>query len=409
MKKLLILLVVLISGSAYAQWDTIHTGSGAVFTGIDFAWRDTGAVVGYDSTNNAPKIYWTMSAGNSWVPASLDNSMPSHPLRAVKYVSATQAYAVGDSGNVLQTTDGGLIWNYTVVTPKNNLYAICMRSANYGWTAGSNGIIYRMTPSSGGMFIAYGQSPTNLNIRSIYFVDDQEGWLTGDGGVIAHSVDSGATWTLQSNPYFGFFNGRSIQFVSGNRGYCVGQYGMLLQTTDGGITWIAMNVPGVTNDLNAVSFVNPLAGVISGGHGLLLRTDNGGGSWNVESISYQTKNYYGATWSGDTTAFACGAFGKVVHTIMDISSVLSTSPEPITMSAYPNPFSANFNLHFDQIAATDITVQISDVSGRIVHLQKETVSNGTNLSIDGSNWAPGIYFVKVVGENVSGIVRVIKY
>jgi hypothetical protein len=83
----------------------------------------------------------------------------------------------------------------------------------------------------------------------------------------------------------------------------------------------------------------------------------------------------------------------------DLSSVHSFS----LSSNYPNPFHGKTSLNINLKKASDITIEISDLLGRVRSTNKySNFSSGSHtLSIDASKFTSGVYTYKVkVGSDV---------
>jgi hypothetical protein len=68
-------------------------------------------------------------------------------LYGVRMIDAQTAIAVGDSGTILESGDGGLRWTAQLSGTTNPLYAIASAGANRGFSVGEGGTI--LGPSSG--------------------------------------------------------------------------------------------------------------------------------------------------------------------------------------------------------------------------------------------------------------------
>lgn len=72
---------------------------------------------------------------------------------------------------------------------------------------------------------------------------------------------------------------------------------------------------------------------------------------------------------------------------------------------YPNPTTGTINIQLGDVDG-EVEVLVTDITGRI--LSRETRMNPTNVEMDLTGFAPGIYSIKVVSENNSSEVKVIK-
>ena len=81
------------------------------------------------------------------------------------------------------------------------------------------------------------QSPVNVLLTDVFFLDDSTGWAVGHDVTIIKTVDGGQSWAVQhyspqtDKPLFG------IHFKDANNGFAIGAYGLFLRTSDGGKSW----------------------------------------------------------------------------------------------------------------------------------------------------------------------------
>jgi Secretion system C-terminal sorting domain len=133
-------------------------------------------------------------------------------LHGISLTDYNNATAVGDSGTILRTTNGGTTWDSQLSGTTVSLLSVFFSDANNGTTVGGY----------------LGNSNVSLILR------------TSDGG---------KTWLKQSNPSTSSL--RSVWFTDANNGTAVGDYGTLLRTTNGGITFIGKE----NNILNPQEFI----------------------------------------------------------------------------------------------------------------------------------------------------------
>lgn len=122
-------------------------------------------------------------------------------------------------------------------------------------------------------------SKADVNLESVFFVDEYRGWIVGEEGTIKRTIDGGETWTDQisktGNDLY------DVCFVGYDEGFCVGDGGIILATTNGGLTWEKKN-SGTTNSLYSIDFndIEPTNIYIVGKSGTILFSSNSGFSWN---------------------------------------------------------------------------------------------------------------------------------
>jgi photosystem II stability/assembly factor-like uncharacterized protein len=115
------------------------------------------------------------------------------------------AYAVGDGGAVLTSTDGGKKWGFVNL----GLAPATLASCDFKCVA------------------AWGSHV----------------WVAGrPGSFVLHSADAGKTWEVQKTNLAAPING--ITFQSATDGWIVGELGVIANTTDGGKTWKVQRLGG---------------------------------------------------------------------------------------------------------------------------------------------------------------------
>jgi photosystem II stability/assembly factor-like uncharacterized protein len=185
------------------------------------------------------------------------------------------AWAVGDLGVIVKTTDG-LTWQSQGSTIDEDLLGLFFLTPDLGWACGTNGVILKTL--DGGMNWTVKNTPTNAKLSDIYFVNEDDGWAVGGEGSILHSKDGGETWYTQYSENTYGLNG--VYFLTSTHGFAVGYMGTVLYTIDGGTSWTQvasinnMYVPYV-----GIDFVDQANGVILSS-GDFLRTTDGGITWS---------------------------------------------------------------------------------------------------------------------------------
>jgi hypothetical protein len=94
--------------------------------------------------------------------------------------------------------------------------------ANHGWAVGASGTI--LATGDGGATWTQQTSGTTNTLNAVSFVDTSHGWATGLGGTILATNDGGATWTPQSSGTG--YNLVGVSFVDANHGWAVGGPGL---------------------------------------------------------------------------------------------------------------------------------------------------------------------------------------
>ncbi len=197
-------------------------------------------------------LFLCSTAYAQWIPL---NSGTTKTLWSVDFIDVNTGYAVGDSGTIIKTSDGGENW--------------CLQN-----------------------------SGTSVILRSVFFVNSEVGYAVGNDGVILSTTDGGTTWIAQESWITDHLN--SVWFVDNQTGYAVSEakpgntWVHILKTTDGGSFWmnsfIYYDTWSIQTFLNSIFFLNSDIGYALGCTkreqnfyvSFLLKTENGGLNWEYK-------------------------------------------------------------------------------------------------------------------------------
>lgn len=201
-------------------------------------------------------------------------------INSISFFDDYNGYLAGDSGLVMQTSDGGISWKKNKVDFNSNLNSTFLIDDRL-FFAGSAGFVGYLNRNS--KKISKIQLPTSESIFKIFFKDHSKGFVVGSNGTFFKSNDGGLTWSK------GFIDKKenlfSINFSDSKNGFIVGWNGLILKSNDEGINW--QPEENFSTYLKDVLFVNEFLGFIIGGNGLVLRTENGD-DW--EEVDLETKS-----------------------------------------------------------------------------------------------------------------------
>jgi hypothetical protein len=95
-------------------------------------------------------------------------------------------YAVGDSGKVLKSTDGGKNWDLKPTGTLTQLNSIYSFSPSVAIAVGNNGVIIKTV--DGGNSWSIQNSNTSVNLKKISFnVQTNQCWIVGEQGVLLNA------------------------------------------------------------------------------------------------------------------------------------------------------------------------------------------------------------------------------
>ena len=169
------------------------------------------------------------------------------------------------------------------LTFAQGLYSVHSPNGVDVWAVGRSGNIFH-SYDGGVTWASDGQGTYHL--RGVFSFGSSV-WIVGDNGTCLTSTNSGVNWTTQQ---IGGANAlRAVTFMSATTGWVVGQTGIIFKTINGGAAWV-QQASAASQQLNAVVFVDSLVGYAGGDNGTLLKTTNGGTSWTNVSDRAWTRN-----------------------------------------------------------------------------------------------------------------------
>jgi len=202
-------------------------------------------------------------------------------LNAIHFANNKYAFAVGDSGSIILSQDGGATWNQKLFDSKINLSDVYSSSSGRTIFIGdSSSIFYSYNFLDSLQQIDTYKDYTFFRIK---FIDSETGFITGNKGIILKTTNGGINWykvlTNTNNLIF------DLSFFDSKRGFAVGWDGMVLRTTNGGESWNPLEDKIADNYLKSIDLSRDGYGLIVGGDGTILRTTNYGQKWSEKRIA----------------------------------------------------------------------------------------------------------------------------
>lgn len=231
-------------------------------------------------------------------------SVHAQGFNATHSKDGTDAWAVGDSGRVLRTLDGGSTWASSPVGTAS-LRAVTQQGLTV-FIAGDGGLVWRST-DNGGSF-ASTALPGGMRLHGVAAPSSSNAVVVGDGGAIFRSTDGGGNWAAVTSGTGN--NLRAVAFSSASDGWAVGQNGTVLHTTDGGGSWSPVAV-GIGANLRAVAAAGSRVWIV-GERGAALRSDNGGSSFSIVNLGLDARSdVRGVALAGAAEVWVAGGGGFV--------------------------------------------------------------------------------------------------
>lgn len=327
-------------------------------------------------------------------------------LHSVNFEHSTdaRAWACGDEGTILYTSNGGATWVRQETGTTANLHGIVFHEENGCVIAvGEQGTILRTT-NNGTSWISI-PSPTSVTLRD---ASDFRFYAVGDGGTILKSSDLGLSWAAVPSG-----TTTTLRSVIGLEPFptAVGDGGLILRGNSAGTSWSPLP-SGSSEMLNGIPLFQP--GLVVGDAGTILKTSNFGASWNavpsgtsaaLYSIGEGNGAFYavgadgtilksadnGNTWGRQlapvgtrlngaffylfpNVGYAVGDHGVILKTTDGGGPIVADVPPQAELAddrgprieSTPNPFQATTTLRYELSAAGPVRLHLFDVAGRNV-------------------------------------------
>ncbi|HMR40448.1 MAG TPA: T9SS type A sorting domain-containing protein [Ignavibacteria bacterium] len=174
-------------------------------------------------------------------------------------------------------------------------------------------------------------SPTGLNLRNVFFINNNTGWISGDSGFIARTDNGGENWTVQptnlSEQIQDFF------FVNDRLGWALAwevspdsseYYGTkILKTTNGGINWTVTMYSEPNIFMNAVYFIDSVKGFLAGSPLTIVYTLNSGERWfpaDTDTSLAAGFPVVNLKFTDSLNGYACGGFRDIAGSMWRTSN-----------------------------------------------------------------------------------------
>ncbi|MDQ6914659.1 MAG: YCF48-related protein [Actinomycetota bacterium] len=264
---------------------------------------------GADVYNAAPVggvVASPVASGAGTGPRKADGSLTwQHPLpqgedlKGVSCPSLSACVAVGNTGAIVTTGDGGAHWKWQDSATGADLRAVSCASTLACVAVGDAGVALRT--SDGGAHWSSVQFETKA-LNAVSCPSTSTCFAAGDEGTLARSDDGGASWSAQDSktnePLYG------IGCPAASTCFAAGRTGVIVATTNGA-TWSAQS-SGTQERLHAIACWSVAECLVAGDSDKAFKTSNGGASWTQLFNTGTDNTYLGVACAGP----ACELVGK---------------------------------------------------------------------------------------------------
>jgi photosystem II stability/assembly factor-like uncharacterized protein len=253
---------------------------------VDQIQRGTKLCLRNEDGHARPGCYWR-SGGSDAVPTTSTGgagwthrvSGTTSWLRGVSCRNANVCLAVGDSGVILRSRDGGATWtNASLPGFEHNVKAVTCTGADTCIAVGTDTVLHggngRLVAQNSDAWLFGLDCPTASACVAV-----------GNGSAIAITADGGATWKVRAPTMSPQLNG--VDCISALQCVAVGgswsEDGRILSSADGGRTW-TRRLANNKYELDGVSCPTTQLCIAVGGDdadGVILTSTDGGATWKA--------------------------------------------------------------------------------------------------------------------------------
>jgi photosystem II stability/assembly factor-like uncharacterized protein len=290
------------SGTAMRRFAFVPAPSGttAELRGVASFDADRVVAVGHSGT-----IRLSVNGGASWAGRASGTGLH---LTRVAVLDELRAIAVGYDGVVLRTVDAGETWATINAGTSNTLWGVSTHPGDPDQllVMGVSGTI-RHSKDGGDTWSAVNASG---QVNSAAMIDDDTWIISINYDTFRRTTDAGATWTSIAAPGTGVL--WDVRLVDG-RLWATRDNGQVLRSDDLGLTWQSVGISGMTSHLRGLIAHSRSEAWVSTYDGRAFATWDGGATWNqveAQSGGVRMQDLHG--FEGDR-AWGVGPGGMVLR------------------------------------------------------------------------------------------------
>lgn len=319
-----------------------------------------------------------------------------------------------ESDNGYYTTSGVSSWAWGVPSAPVIAYAA---SGTHAWVTNLSG--NHMADESSSLYSAC-MDFSGLNNPFVEFNIWYETTFMGSVS-LEGSVDGGATWTtVGSSTDTNWYNGLFVTGFSGNaNGWLLmrhpldnmaGQSNCKLRFLfNGGNSFLGVAEGVGIDDLKVWDCILPTAsfnGNLNGSSFSGTNTSTNGSSYLWEfgdgntATTVNTAHTYAAAGAYTVTLHVYNECGEDITTQNINISGIADAAQALQFECYPNPSQGQFVLSLNQTDLRDLTIQIMDITGRVLISESVPAAKDYKGTFDLGSNAKGLYYIQISAAGV---------
>ncbi len=261
-------------------------------------------VVGEADENGKAMLLYSSDSGKTWNRQGLDILPDEVSLSSLHAIDKNRVWAIGESGLIINTTDGGSTWQRIESNDIDDNMAMHSISIcqSHIWISGSSGLIMRSPDGGDNWTIFDDNSFENFEkiqeflIQGIYAINEDIVYAVGNrsttpSGIVLRTLDGGESWEDIDMPNdYNQHGWIGVKATDPDHVVIFGGQGHFIVTADGGNEWITGG-PLSTRDINDLVMVSSTDYWAACDYDSIIRTTNSGISWE-EQPSDGTSNSF---------------------------------------------------------------------------------------------------------------------
>lgn len=400
MKKLLPILLLLLSANAFAQWKQLDIPNGGRYDDLFFLNERVGW-----AASAAATIYKTVDSGKTW---DLKFNGSKY-LRSIEFINDSVGFCGSLDSSFYKSTDGGETWTDIAQTISPRPHGICGLSAPtkdviYGCGIWSSPAFIIKSTDTGKTWTSINMSAYANSLVEIHFINADTGFVSGmsnpitKGGIILYTQNGGLTWEVKyqtNRPQDYVWKIQSPDkknYYASIEAFPTAGNVRMVQSIDSGKTWATKIVKNSYTYIQTIGFIDSLRGW-TGGDNILYETKDGGKNWNTIKLGSSYNRFFRIN---DSIAYLTGGYIYKYHKesiSTDIRDIISDDIHSLNVS--PNPFSTNFKVDVNIKTKTNCKLLLVNNEGKTIQTIYDGVlhPNKYSYQIDTQKIPAELYYV----------------
>ncbi len=297
-----------------------------------------------------------------------------------------------------------------------NATNVTLSSATLNWSTATNAVSYNVKykPTAGSTWITASTSAASVSVSGLTFSTAYEFQVQTVCSSSTSAYTASANFTTQTPVTCSNDSYEPNESMAAARSMSVNSnfYPLICETVD--VDWFKFSTTSSKKNIRVTLRTLPADYNIQlySSTGTLLGTSANGGNSDEGLIynnapvgTYYVKVYGNSGAQSNTTYTYKAEINRNSYNGFRLAEGAEETSEEVignSLVLYPNPASDNVTLNYYSVSSQQVVIRIVDITGKIEIVQQKSVEPGDNyITMDVNNFAKGIYFVEISGnENI---------